>query len=601
MALCALDQQPIAVPSVPQKTDDAIVSSFLKRGFALQRERKHAEALTLFQRGLRLDPRHGWLQLRRAVSLAALHRWPEALDGLHRLSDQGDLAQKKLQQLVRISKASGLIDPTLAWIEVRLEQAPNDVPLLTAALELADHGRDLPRVAALATRLLALPQQHQAGQPDGAGPDPDQLIRQRCRALLGLADPATPMAIAALPPPRQAWFSAQLAFHHFDFAEAQALISAMEAAAPARGYSGELRQALELAERMALMEADLPRATALRERIRILLGCSADPQVRQKAGAEPRRSWRLELGGNTTALGLLAPLRQQPAAVALPAIVRALQQEPDSMALAMALLLRLRRSGVIGMAAPIVAAAEPQAIPRRFWLQRRHAADSPCQAALEERWRHLHPGWELAWVDHDRRSIAARDDLPDLVKEAAACVHAPAIRGDLVRLGLLWLHGGVAVDWNARPQCAMASLMPSNVELLLVQDALGSIGHDLMAARPGHPFVRRALERAIHHVLHGQGYSRWDISGACPLSLTLGAFVADAVAAGTIPAGLGVVSVHELRHWLGLALPLPVPDDAPKEWPQRQLFLQLRRYRTLEALRAADAPISVAGDSGLSL
>lgn len=563
-----------------------MVSSLLKRGFALQRDRKHLEALKLFQRGLRLDPEHGWLQLRRAVSLAALHRWPEALNGLHRLSDQGELAEKKLQQLVRISKASGVIDPTLAWIETRLEQAPQDIRLLTAALELADHGRDLPRVAALTTRLLALPQPHEHHQPEAAGPDVDQLIRLRCRALLGLADVGTPSAIAALPPPRQAWPSAQFAFHNYDFAKAQALITAMDAAAPARRYSGELRQALELAERMALMEADLPRAMALRERIRGLLGCSADPQVRQKAGAEPRRSWRLELGGNTTALRLLEPLRQQPSAEALPAILRALQQEPDSMALAMALLLRLRRAGVIGMDAPIVSGLKPDAIPRRFWLQRRHAVDSACQAALEERWRHLHPGWELEWVDHDRRRIAARDDLPDLVKKAAACVHAPAIRGDLVRLGLLWVHGGVAVDWNARPQCAMDSLLPSSVELLLVQDPLGSIGHDLMAARPGDPFVRRALERSIHHVLHGQGYSRWDISGACPLSLTLAAFVADAVAAGTTPAGLRVVSVHELRHWLGLGLPLPVPDEVPKEWPQRQLFLQLRRQRTLEALKA---------------
>lgn len=505
------------------------------------------------------------------------------------LLERETLDTQERRSLVQACKAAGLIDPAIAWMERQLERHPRDGQLGWLLLELAEHGRDLPRMAELCTHLL---RKQRERAPAGRGGS-DHLRRLRFRALSGLALAGADAALADWPGGASPWMAAQLAQNRYRFATSRALARMIDAGiGPAEentALTPDRRRGLELEERLALMEADIAAARTARERIWTLQRASEDPEQQRLVGAEPLRHWRLELGANQPALALLNRLRECPPAETLKPITAGLKQEPHATALAFALLLQLRRAGRLGPQAPL-AGAEDGSMPWHFWLQRRFPLSSPALEALADRWRELHAGGTVEWMDPERESIEARTDLPPLVREACLCVNDPLTRGDLLRLALVWLHGGVAVEAHARCQRSLADLLTPEVDLLLVQDAAGSLGLPLIAARPRHPFVKQALEASCRTALQGQGYSRWDVSGACPLSLAFATYAREAVAAGAMPAGVRIVSVHELRHWIGLDLPLPKPEDAPETPPVRSLFDHRRRQRAQRRLQARAEP-----------
>ncbi len=463
---------------------------------------------------------------------------------------------QELRQAIDHCKRDGLIDEGLALLQRELEEHPGRRDLLWLELELAQHGRDQPRVAALSRQLLA-------DRPDAEPQTLDHLRKVHFGALLLMADAGADGALAALPArsdDESRWRMLQgmrLAQQRYRFATATALALALDRLAPGDQPVPHRREALELAERLALMDGDLVLARSLRERIRVLLLASDDPAERQRVGAEPLRQWRLEIGANPAAVRALEGLRALPDAAACQAIASRLLEEPNATALAFALLLRLRRAGWIGLKAPVVYGAA--AIPRRLWLLRRHGDGGPALAASEQRWRCHQPGWDLEWLDHQPEAIDRRSQLPLLVREACACLKDPAVRSDLLRLALLWQHGGVSVDWNVRSQAPLDPLLADGVDLLLVQDGWGSLSLELIAARAGHPFVEEALELACRTVLEGEGYSRWDLSGGCLLSGVFARQMAPSIASGGRPAGVRVISVYELQQWLGLNVPLPAP------------------------------------------
>ena len=192
---------------------------------------------------------------------------------------------------------------------------------------------------------------------------------------------------------------------------------------------------------------------------------------------------------------------------------------------------------------------------------RRYNATSAELEQREARWRQLHPDWQLTWLDHQGEAIEAMDDLPVLVREACLCTFDPAIRADLLRLARLWRHGGVAVDWCINPQQGLQPLL-EGTQLLLVQDHLGSVGSDLWAAPPRHPWVEDALLQACSHVLQGQGYSRWDISGPCLLSGITARYLQRSLLPGqTLPSGFRLITSVELQDWMALWAAEPKPKD----------------------------------------
>ena len=436
-------------------------------------------------------------------------------------------------------------------------------------LQQARLERDLRSVAASCDALLA----------SGQAEDPDrrrQWQQERLTARISLADPQAEACLAAMPlssaedHARRCLMAMRLAQRRYRFAIARALVAPLLQCGDDEALFPLQREGLRLAQQLALMDSDLEEARRLGGQLSALHQRQEDPARRREAGAEPWRQWRLEIGTSSGAARLARTSLQQPTARTLEALVSGLEQEPQATALAFALLLHLRRSGrfaSVPEAPQPAAAAEPGAtstpgaIPPRLWLLRRHGRDSPELEMRLQRWQALHPGWSAAWIDHQPEAIEAQQALPELVRQACLGVNEPAIRGDLLRLAQLWQHGGVAVDWCQQPLQGLSPLLMGK-ELVLVQDPYGSVGSELIAATPRHPFVAEALRLACRNVLEGQGYSRWDLSGACLLSGVLARQLRSPLQReGRLPSTLRVLSAAELLLWLGHGASEPPPPD----------------------------------------
>ena len=323
------------------------------------------------------------------------------------------------------------------------------------------------------------------------------------------------------------------------------------------------RSGLLLAQQLALVESNLTEASRWGEELAALHRRQGDPVLARSADSEPLRGWRLEIGACPQAAETAQQILYSPTEDAIGQLSRALEHQPQALSLAFALLLTLRRRNWFEFDQP---SAEPNSqlpspIPAKLWLLRRYNASSEELEQREARWRQLHPDWQLTWLDHQSDVIEAMDDLPELVREACLCTFDPAIRGDLLRLAQLWRHGGVAVDWCINPLQGLQPLL-EGTQLLLVQDALGSVGSELWAAPPRHPWVEEALLQACSHALQGQGYSRWDISGPCLLSgITARYLQRSLLPTQTLPIGFRLITSVELQRWLALWAAEPKPKD----------------------------------------
>lgn len=337
------------------------------------------------------------------------------------------------------------------------------------------------------------------------------------------------------------------------------------------------RGGLVLAQQLALVESQLEEASRWGKELAALHRRQQDPELVRQAGSEPLRGWRLEIEACAEAAETAQRILQNPSDDAIGQLSVALERQPQSLALAFALLLTLRRRGLLAVEPASPAASPPplSPIPTKLWLLRRYNATSAELEQREARWRQLHPDWQLTWLDHQIEAIEALDDLPELVREACLCTLDPAIRGDLLRLTHLWRHGGVAVDWCINPLQELQPLL-ERTELLLVQDKFGSVESQLWAAPPHHPWVKDALLQACTHALQGQGYSRWDISGPCLLSGITARYLQPALLSFQTQAiGFRLITSVELQRWLGLG----AAEPKPKHYSEPALKAPLNRRR----------------------
>ncbi len=109
-----------------------------------------------------------------------------------------------------------------------------------------------------------------------------------------------------------------------------------------------------------------------------------------------------------------------------------------------------------------------------------------------ERWQALHPTWEArTWGDADA------DAFP-LTRDAWPRCSAPAQQADLMRLELLYHHGGVYVDADTEPYRAIGALqcLPG----FAAWDRPGWVGNAVMGAVPMHPGIRSCIRAALPQV-----------------------------------------------------------------------------------------------------
>jgi hypothetical protein len=115
-------------------------------------------------------------------------------------------------------------------------------------------------------------------------------------------------------------------------------------------------------------------------------------------------------------------------------------------------------------------------------------------ATYVESWKRTHPGWEHRfWTE---------ENLPGDLRhpEALERIRHPAERADILRLELLWRHGGVYadVDFECRrsmePYIGDAEFFTAYLKPKNVVKARERVNNAFIGSMPGHPLLERALD-----------------------------------------------------------------------------------------------------------
>lgn len=151
---------------------------------------------------------------------------------------------------------------------------------------------------------------------------------------------------------------------------------------------------------------------------------------------------------------------------------------------------------------------EPPGVPplvHRIWLD--EVMPAPF-VAFGERWRALHPGWEVRdWTDSDTLPSLRNGDLFRRAREIWPG-DWQRFQADLLRLELLYRFGGLYVDTDTEPRRHIGPLITDAFVAGRSPQHIGGhhpVTNAVMASAPGHPFVAACIAAVPHSVERYRG------------------------------------------------------------------------------------------------
>lgn len=204
--------------------------------------------------------------------------------------------------------------------------------------------------------------------------------------------------------------------------------------------------------------------------------------------------------------------------------------------------------------------AEPDAaIPRRiahYW----QGPPGPAIARAADRWRKLHPGFEITLFDQDRAADWMQRHAGAELSEVFNAQSQPVLRADIFRLCWIAERGGIFADLDEYPRLPVTDWLAGARAVLCVERGFGTIANNFLAAEPGHPVCLCARE-LVRHALQGTSapYAWWH-SG--PAQWTRAAFAVQFGKGAT-----GVRYLSQLDYNRRVATNLPYPHKrSPDHW-----------------------------------
>jgi tetratricopeptide (TPR) repeat protein len=254
------------------------------------------------------------------------------------------------------------------------------------------------------------------------------------------------------------------------------------------------------------------------------------------------------------------PLPEQPAAM-----LRILNNEPEHAGTAIALLVALNRNRAWDTHHPNARLGKTSPIPRRiiqFW-------DTPDIPEDIQRtmfsWPKACLGFEhQIFNDASAASFIRRECHRDVVKAFHMAGH-PAMRSDLFRLAYLAVKGGLYADADDGCRHDIRDWLKPGYDLLLLQEDVGSIGNNFIAAAPGHPFILAALAEVTRNILRKQGDNIWFISGPGAWSVCFCRHHARQLENTSLPSAMLVQDFYHMQQRISMHLPRNYKQDV-RHW-----------------------------------
>jgi tetratricopeptide (TPR) repeat protein len=273
--------------------------------------------------------------------------------------------------------------------------------------------------------------------------------------------------------------------------------------------------------------------------------------------------------------GSLAATQTIPPWLRIPALRRAVLNNPDSTGAAIALMIAVRQAGAF--ARVVDHPSEPDSPISKRIMQFWDSEDLPPDVdRLMRSWGDRNPDHTIH-VFSDR---TARDYLkrrhPNSVLAAYRRIQEAAQKSDIFRLAWLAAEGGVYADADDRSLRPLATVIPGNADLVMYQEDVASIGNNFIAARPGHPVIVQALTRAVEAINRGDTDNVWLSTGPALLTRALATHLAtsdtDQLA---VPKGIHVLDRRNLNHAVAMNCMLGY-KNSQRNWAN-SVFAKRRR------------------------
>ncbi len=216
-------------------------------------------------------------------------------------------------------------------------------------------------------------------------------------------------------------------------------------------------------------------------------------------------------------------LANMPNDVRVTKLIESFRTNTDLTAAAIAFLVSARQAGFLNVENSRHDEGDtiPSAIPKKiaqFW----DLPDVPSDVSeLVETWQTINPNFQhLLFNDKTAATFLAGHYSRDVVAAYSRAI-VPAQKADLFRLAWLLVEGGYYADVDDRCLARIDSLAAANIDLLLYQEEYGTVGNNFIATVPGHPVIKRALERAVTAINRGDRDLVWLYSGPGVLTRAL--------------------------------------------------------------------------------
>ena len=317
----------------------------------------------------------------------------------------------------------------------------------------------------------------------------------------------------------------------------------------------------QLLTKLHLMNGDSAAAKLSIQQGNFLMERSGSQRVRASAGGGLYFEIWKEFSMNPYAVKDLVALQGISLLERAPKICDILENEPNHAGSAMNLLVTLRRLGAWNVVnGPKV--VDPLAkIPLnivQFW------DTQDVQEDIEntmKSWGVANPEFEyLIFNDQTALAFIEQEFAPVISKAFRMANHA-AMRSDLFRLAYLYVNGGVYADADDMCRHAISPWLEEGPSLILLQEDLGSIGNNFIAAAPRHPFIRAALDQVAKNILEKQGDSIWFVSGPGMLTTLFCQVYLDDLRQCKLPHRVMIKDVYQVQQKISMHLPRAYKQD----------------------------------------
>jgi mannosyltransferase OCH1-like enzyme len=165
---------------------------------------------------------------------------------------------------------------------------------------------------------------------------------------------------------------------------------------------------------------------------------------------------------------------------------------------------------------------EKQAIPRIIWQTFESNAVPPKMYEAAMSWSEYNPEYEYKFSDKDDRVASIANNFAEEVLQAYHLLDNGAFKADLWRYCALYTYGGVYADIDMICKRSLSQLIDRDDRFIIPASfKQGAVFNAFICSAPKHPFLKKAIDRAVKLILAGKLTRLFAVTGPVGLGKSI--------------------------------------------------------------------------------